>query len=122
MKCESNESCFPIFPLGPEVFRSFFSRVVQFWDPKKEDLFTKSRESWVTLLDQIRQLLLESIKKHLIKCEKRVQLYREKYSDPNWSFLKYLRLHVRNETQIMFFNVYQIGYFTNFQINKLLYY
>ena len=87
-----------------------FSRVVQFWDPKKEDLFTKSRESWVTLLDQIRQLLLESIRKHLIKCEKKVHLYREQYSDPNWSFIKYLRLNVRNEIR-MFFMFVRLVYF-----------
>ncbi|XP_065057879.1 uncharacterized protein LOC135685750 [Rhopilema esculentum] len=68
-------------------------RVAQLWQPDKEGLFTKSGESWEALLTQLRQLLLDSLSKHVTKFEEKVRHLREKYSEPSWSFIEYLKLN-----------------------------
>ena len=82
---------------------------MQFWEPKKEDLFTKSRDSWTSLLSQLRKLLLDSISKYLMKFEKKVRTHREKYSDANWSFIEYLKLNVRNYFTLLFLFWFRIN-------------
>lgn len=76
------------------VFISLIYRVIQLYEPFKETLFTKSAESWEALLSHMRQLLLDSISKHLTKFEEKVRHQREKYAEKNWSFLDYLKLNV----------------------------
>lgn len=70
------------------------SRCVQLWEPDKETLFTRSGESWQTLLSQIQGLLLQSFSRHLESFEEKVRLMREKYADQDWSFMKYFTVHV----------------------------
>ena len=74
---------------------SFYYRCVQLWEPEKETLFTKSGESWEVLLNQLRNLLLESFGRHLDSFEDQIRVLREKYADPEWPFFKYFIVHVR---------------------------
>ena len=70
-------------------------RCVQLWEPDKETLFTKSGESWETLLFQLRSLLLESFGRYLDKFEEKIRSMREKYANPDWPFIDYFLVHVR---------------------------
>ncbi|XP_031568533.1 trafficking protein particle complex subunit 10-like [Actinia tenebrosa] len=68
-------------------------RVAQLWEPMKESQFTKSIESWQSLVVKLRQLLLISFNRHLGKFEDRVRALREKRTEPRWSFTTYFLLH-----------------------------
>ena len=70
-------------------------RCVQLWEPDKENLFTKSGESWEILLYQLRSLLLESFGRYLDKFEEKIRSMREKYGNPDWPFVDYFLVHVR---------------------------
>ena len=69
-------------------------RCVQLWEPEKSTLFTKSGESWDSLLLQLRCLLLESFGNYLDSFEDKIRVSREKYADPDWSFVDYFIAHV----------------------------
>ncbi|XP_066918768.1 uncharacterized protein [Clytia hemisphaerica] len=68
-------------------------RCVQLWEPDKETLFTKSNESWQTLLSALRNSLLESFGRYLDKFEEKIRSMREKYADPKWPFIEYFLVH-----------------------------
>ena len=91
-------------------FTLLFCRCVQLWEPDKENLFTKSGESWETLLYQLRSLLLESFGRYLDKFEEKIRSMREKYANPDWPFVDYFLVHVSIVLLICFTNFFQILY------------
>ncbi|XP_057306729.1 uncharacterized protein LOC130644945 isoform X3 [Hydractinia symbiolongicarpus] len=68
-------------------------RCIQLWEPDKESLFTKSEESWIALLGQMRLLLLDSFGRQLDQFEDKIRVLREKYANPDWPFLEYFIVH-----------------------------
>ena len=69
-------------------------RIIQLWEPFKENQLTRSVESWQNLVTKLRQLLLLSFNRHLGKFEDQVRALREKRTEPRWSFITYFLLHV----------------------------
>ena len=73
---------------------SIHFRIIQLWEPFKENQLTRSVESWQNLVTKLRQLLLVSFNRHLGKFEDQVRALREKRTEPRWSFTTYFSLHV----------------------------
>lgn len=68
-------------------------RIIQLWEPLKENQAPRSVESWQNLVIKLRQLLLLSFNRHLGKFEDQVRSLREKRTEPRWSFTTYFLLH-----------------------------
>lgn len=68
-------------------------RIIQLWEPFKENQLTRSVESWQNLVSKLRQLLLVSFNRHLGKFEEQIRALREKRTEPRWSFTTYFLLH-----------------------------
>lgn len=68
-------------------------RIIQLWEPFKENPSPRTLESWQSLVVKLRHLLLLSLNRHLGKFEDQVRSLREKRTEPNWSFTTYFLLH-----------------------------
>lgn len=93
-------------------------RCVQLWEPDKENLFTKSGESWEILLYQLRSLLLESFGRYLDKFEEKIRSMREKYGNPDWPFVDYFLVHVRLLYSLVFWCFF-FPFYLSFKDEKL---
>ena len=69
-------------------------RIIQLWEPFKENQSPRTMESWQNLVVKLRLLLLLSFNRHLGKFEDQVRSLREKRTEPRWSFTTYFLLHV----------------------------
>uniref|UniRef100_T2MG50 Trafficking protein particle complex subunit 10 n=1 Tax=Hydra vulgaris TaxID=6087 RepID=T2MG50_HYDVU len=76
-----------------EFCQKLQERCLQLWEPDKSTLFTKSGESWDMLLVQLRRLLINSFGNYLDLFEEKIRVAREKYADPDWSFIEYFIAH-----------------------------
>ena len=78
--------------LGQQMFFFLYSRCAVLADPFKEDL--KTGESWINLLNQMRELILVSYNSHLSQFEDHMRSERERRNEPNWRFSSYFLLQV----------------------------
>lgn len=67
-------------------------RFISVINPIKSE--SRSAESWRSLVAKLRQLVLISYNKSLIKFEEYMREQREKRNDPEWDFCKYFILQV----------------------------
>ena len=92
-----------------QFFLVVIFRIIQLWEPFKENPSPRTLESWQSLVVKLRHLLLLSLNRHLGKFEDQVRSLREKRTEPNWSFTTYFLLHVSRSCHLTYLHLTYIS-------------